>query len=183
VVSRKLPNLPRNRAAFSRTCGKTPRCHAVGDIGAVVLGVQGRLGGVREGQRREAASTEDIVSHLSCGFAEVWSCMRVGRSGCLHPAMPASVPPWVIPAGSAKTLPENPQVADERFLDGRGSATLSVSGCLPTLGRIGHPCDARRKQSPRFGVLRASARHAPGGESERGHVTCESDRRQDCLHR
>ena len=98
MVSRKLPNLPRNRTAFSRTCGKTPRCHAVGDIGAVVLGVQGRLGGVREGQRREAASTEDIVSHLSCGFAEVWSCMRVGRSGCLHPAMPASVPPWVIPA-------------------------------------------------------------------------------------
>ena len=41
----------------------------------------------------------------------------------------------IFKVGSAKTLPENPQVADERFLDGRGSATLSVSGCLPTLGR------------------------------------------------
>ena len=78
----------------------------------------GAFRGVWAGQRREAAATAGIVSRFSCGFTEGWSFGKVRRSHCLRPAMPASVPLWVIPAGSAKTLPENPQVTDERFLDG-----------------------------------------------------------------
>lgn len=46
------------------------------------------------------------------------------------PGQACGVPPWVIPEGSAKTLSENPQVTDERFLD-RVSTILSVSGDLP----------------------------------------------------
>ena len=47
----------------------------------------------------------DSVSRFSWGFTEGWSSGKAGRSRRLRLAMPASVPPWVIPAGTARTLP------------------------------------------------------------------------------